>query len=54
MDVCRKVCCVAAVVKRQCVSLGVSKYVCVSHVMGVVFYVCIMRCGAVGARVWEV
>ena len=28
-------------------------YVCVEDVMDVVFSVCIMRCGAVGARVWE-
>ena len=35
-------------------SLGVLKYVCVGDVMDVVFYVCIVRRGAVGARVWEV
>ena len=29
-------------------------YVCVGDVMNVVFSVCIVRCGAVGARVWEV
>ena len=29
-------------------------YVCVRDVMDVVFSVCIMTCGAVGARVWEV
>ena len=28
--------------------------VCVGDVMDVVFSVCIVRCGAVGARVWEV
>ena len=28
--------------------------VCVVDVMDVVFSVCIVRCGAVGARVWEV
>ena len=28
--------------------------VCVVDVMNVVFSVCIMRCGAVGAPVWEV
>ena len=28
-------------------------YVCVRGVMDVLFSVCIMRCGAVGARVWE-
>ena len=35
-------------------SLGVLKYVCVVDVMHVVFSVCIVRRGAVGARVWEV
>ena len=29
-------------------------YVCVSGVMDVVFFVCIVMRGAVGARVWEV
>ena len=29
-------------------------YVCVWGVMGVVFFVCIVTRGAVGARVWEV
>ena len=29
-------------------------YVCVRDVMDVVFSVCIVTCGAVGARVWEV
>ena len=29
-------------------------YVCVGDVMDVVFSVCIVRCGAVGAREWEV
>ena len=28
-------------------------YVCVRNVMDVVFYVCIVGRGAVGARVWE-
>ena len=28
--------------------------ICVVYVMDVVFYVCIMRRGAVGARGWEV
>ena len=28
-------------------------YVCVRDVMDVVFSVCIVRCGAVCARVWE-
>ena len=36
-------------------SLGVLKYVlCVGDVMDVVFSVCIVRRGAVGARVWGV
>ena len=35
--------------KRPCIL-----YVCVRGVMGVVFFVCIVRGGAVGARVWEV
>ena len=29
-------------------------YVCVRGVMDVVFFVCIVTCGAVGARAWEV
>ena len=29
-------------------------YVCVRSVMDVVLFVCIVTCGAVGARVWEV
>ena len=29
-------------------------YVCVKVVMDVVFSVCIVTCGAVGVRVWEV
>ena len=51
--VCGKVCCVASVVRDSCLSLGVL-WVCVRDVMDVVFYVCIVRFGAVGARVWEV
>ena len=35
-------------------SLGVLKYVCVVDVMDVVVSVCIVRYGAVDARVWEV
>ena len=37
-------------------NLGVLKivYVCVGDVIDVVFSVCIVRRGAVGARVWEV
>ena len=29
-------------------------HVCVRDVIDVVLYVCIVTCGAVGARVWEV
>ena len=59
VGVCRNVCCVAAVVKNSVFfSLGVLKYVlkcvCVGDVMDVVFSVCIVRHGAVDARVWEV
>ena len=54
MGVCGNVCCVASVVKKCFFSLGVLKYVCVGDVMDVVFSVCIVRRGAVGARVWEV
>ena len=57
--ICKNVCCVAAVVENIDFSLGVLKYVsilcvCVGDVMDVVFSVCIVRRGAVGARVWEV
>ena len=51
------VCCVAAVVKNsffqalECYSM---LCVCVVDVMDIVFSVCIVRRGAVGARVWEV
>ena len=48
------VCFVAAVVKEWVLSLGVLKYVCVREVMDIVFSVCFVRRGAVGARVWEV
>ena len=56
MGVCGNVCCVATVVKDSvilaldCLSL---LYVCVRGVMDVVFFVCIVTRGAVGARVWE-
>ena len=52
----RNVCCVAAVVKNSVFFLGVLKYVvCLCSGCGdVVFSVCIVRRGAVGARVWEV
>ena len=52
---CGNVCCVAAVVENSVFfSLGVLKYVCVGDEMDVVFSVCIVRGGAVDARVWEV
>ena len=58
MGVCGNVCCVAAVVKNRgflepcCVFVCLC--VCVVDVMDVVFFVCIVMRGAVGARVWEV
>ena len=56
VGVCGNVCCVSAVVKNRIFSLGVLKYVVslCSVVMSVVFSVCIVRRGAVGARVCEV
>ena len=54
VGVCGNVCCVAAVVKDSVFSLGVLRFVCVRGVMDVVFFVCIVTRGAVGARVWEV
>ena len=57
VGVCGNVCCVAAIVKNsgflalECCSM---LCVCVVDVMDVVFSVCIVRRGAVGARVWEV
>ena len=57
MGVCGNVCCVAAVVKNsfflalECLNM---LCVCVGDVMDVVFSVCIVRRGAVGARVWGV
>ena len=50
VGVCGNVCCVAAVVKDSVFILGVLKYV-VRGVMNVVFSVCIVTRGAVGARV---
>ena len=55
MGVCGNVCCVAAVVKNSVFfSLGVLKYVvCLCRGCdGCVLSVCIVRRGAVGARVW--
>ena len=49
MGVCGNVCCVAAVVKDS----GLLSMVWVRGVMNVVFSVCIVALGAVGARVWE-
>ena len=48
--------CISAVVKDSVLSLGVLKYVvCVCKgVIDVVFSVCIVTRGAVGARVWGV
>ena len=57
MGVCGNVCCVAAVVKNSGVFEPWSVEiccVCVGDVMDVVFSVCIVRRGAVGARVWGV
>ena len=56
VGVCGNVCCVAAIVENSVFRLGVLKYVVcfVGDVMNVVFSVCIVRCGAVGTRVWEV
>ena len=53
MGVYGNVCCVATVVKYSVLSLGVLSMlcVCVVDVMDVVFFVCIVRRGAVGARV---
>ena len=49
------VCCVVAVVKNSGVFEPWSMLcVCAVDVMNVVFSVCIVRRGAVGARVWEV
>ena len=56
LGVCGNVCCVAAVDKDsaflllECCML----YVCVRGVMDVVFSVCIVTRGTVGARIWEV
>ena len=55
VGVCGNVCCVVAIVTDHgFLSLGVLKYVCVRGVKDVVFSVCIVTRGAVGARVWEV
>ena len=53
VGVCENVCCVATVVKNSVFSLGVLNCVCVVDAMDVVFSVCIVRRGAVGAPVWE-
>ena len=52
--VCGNVCCVAAIVKNSFFSLGVCCVFVVGDVMDVVFSVCIVRRGAVGAYVWGV
>ena len=57
MGVCGNVCCVAAVLKDSVSALewcGSMWYVCVRGVMDIVFSICIVMRGAVGARVWEV
>ena len=57
VGVCGNVCCVAAVVKNSVfLALECRRMlcVCVGDVMDVVFSVCIVRRGAVGARVWGV
>ena len=57
MGVCGNVCCVAAVVKNSgFLSLGVLKYVvCLCRGCdGCCVFVCIVRRGAIGARVWGV
>ena len=57
VGVCGNVCCVVAVVTDSdflALESGSMLYVCVRGVMDVVFFVCIVMRGAVGARVWEV
>ena len=58
VGVCGIVCCVAVIVKNSVFLKPWSVEVClvvdVMDVMDVVFSVCIVRRGAVGARVWEV
>ena len=57
VGVCWNVCCVSAIVKDSAFkSLGLLKYVvCLcKELMDVVFSVCIVTRGAVGARVWKV
>ena len=55
VGVCGKVCCLAAVVEDSVLAFECKSmlYVCVMDVTDVVFSVCIVRRGAVGARVWE-
>ena len=57
VGVCGYVCCVAAIVKNSVFlpwSVGSMLCVCVGDEMDVVFSVCIVSRGAVGACVWEV
>ena len=56
VGVCGNVCCVAVVNDSEFVGLGVLNSVecCVRGVMDVVFAVCIVTCGSIDARVWEV
>ena len=52
MGIFGNVCCVAAVVKN---SVFLKHWeCCVVDVMDVVFFLCIVRRGAIGAHVWEV
>ena len=54
VGVCGNVCCVAAIVKNSVFFYPWSVEVCCVFVMDVMFSVCIVRRGAVGARVWGV
>ena len=55
MEVCGNVCCVVAVVETSCFSLGVLQYVvCLCSGCDRCVFCCIVRRGAVGARVYEV
>ena len=55
VGVCGNVCCLAAIANDSVFCLEVLKYVvCVRGVMDIVFSVCIVTRGPVGACVWEV
>ena len=53
MGVCGKLCCVAAVVENSVLALECRSMlcVCVGDVMDALFFVCVVRRGAVRARV---